>query len=88
MPPENVDEDTGRFYSNLAIPAIHGNRPNLLLHNLNNNSNPNAERLFEAGNNHRLEIIITPRARERLRLSSRDSAIIGASILLPRRIVI
>jgi hypothetical protein len=52
-PPENVDEDTRRFYDNLAIPAIHENRPSLLLHNLFNPSNPHAERLFGPRKNHR-----------------------------------
>jgi hypothetical protein len=52
MPPENVDEDTRRFYHNLAIPAIGDNKPSLLLHHVANHINPNVSNLFRAGDHH------------------------------------
>jgi hypothetical protein len=53
VPPENVDEDTKRFYRDLAIPAIGDNKPSLLLHHVANHINPNASNLFRAGDHHR-----------------------------------
>jgi hypothetical protein len=52
MPPETVDANTHQFYHNLAIPRIY-DRPNLLLHNLGSEANPNVENLFQKGWHHR-----------------------------------
>jgi hypothetical protein len=53
VPPGDVDESTRRFYHSLAIPGVGNNRPSLLLHDLGNRSNPNADRLFQTNDNHR-----------------------------------
>jgi hypothetical protein len=52
MPPETVDANTRQFYDNLAIPRIN-DKPNLLLHNLGSETNPNGDTLFKNGANHR-----------------------------------
>jgi hypothetical protein len=44
-PPENVDDEIKGFYDTVKIPVVR-NKPNLLLHNLRNSSNPHAEALF------------------------------------------
>jgi hypothetical protein len=53
MPPETVNSNIRQFYHNLAIPSTNENRPNLLLHNLGNDSNPNVDALFRSGTHHR-----------------------------------
>jgi hypothetical protein len=48
-PPETVDQTTREFYRDLAIPSIKDNRPNLLLHGLDNGANPHVDNLFRGG---------------------------------------
>jgi len=51
-PPESVDDNTREFYKGLAIPLVN-DKPNLLLHNLGNTPNPNADTLFQSPWKHR-----------------------------------
>ncbi|KAM6492769.1 hypothetical protein JOM56_012493 [Amanita muscaria] len=53
MPPETVDANTRQFYHNLAIPSIN-DKPNLLLHKLGEETNPNKDILFQYGTHHRI----------------------------------
>jgi hypothetical protein len=46
MPPESVNDETREFYNGLAIPLARG-KPNLLLHDIGNISNPNVDNLFQ-----------------------------------------
>jgi hypothetical protein len=61
-PPQSADEDTREFYVNLAIPMVK-DEPSLLLHNLQNTSNPHSDRLFMNKKHRRVPIrsIIGPR---------------------------
>ncbi|KIL64829.1 hypothetical protein M378DRAFT_1040593 [Amanita muscaria Koide BX008] len=53
MPPKTVDANTRQFYHNLAIPSIN-DKPNLLLHKLGEETNPNKDILFQYGTHHRI----------------------------------
>lgn len=48
VPPESFDNETREFYNGLEIPLV-WSKPNLLLHDLGNISNPNVDDLFQVG---------------------------------------
>jgi hypothetical protein len=54
-PPQSADEDTRQFYVDLAIPMVQ-DKPSLLLHNLQNTSNPHSDRLFKQKKHRRVPI--------------------------------